>query len=100
MNIACILTLHIIIIIIIIIIIEHRPPDIVCIIVCIECQIINVAIPGDQNIALMAGKKLQVPGLTNRITESLKCQDSGHTGKKKYKYYYYCFIVIVTDAFH
>ena len=46
-----------------------------------ECQISDFAIPGGKNIAIKEQKKNgKVPELKNRITENLKCQDSGHTG--------------------
>ena len=62
-------------------VIEHKRPDIVCINKQKrECQIIDFAIPGDQNSHQRTGKNWQVPGSKNKITESLECQGSGHTG--------------------
>ena len=62
-------------------VIEHRPPDIVCIDKQKrECQIIDFALPTEQNIFIKEQEKnWKVPGLKNRITESLECQGSGHT---------------------
>ena len=61
---------------------EHRRPDTVCINKQKRgFQIIHFAIPDGQNIAIKEQKKnWKVPGLKNWITETLKCQGSGHIG--------------------
>ena len=55
-------------------VIEHRPPDIVCIDkIAKSCLIIDIAIPGDQNIIVKEQEKdRQVPRLAYRIGETME----------------------------